>query len=118
MDRRREAVGLAVLGMWAVLGIVVIVQGLAKIDAQNPGCSPTTVCKLSEEATDKVFDCVQRGPVKVPWSGEDVDDRRSRACIRVHESTCAREPGFVCGDDQPLPCTLAFAQEETAACAP
>ena len=70
-------------------------------------CRATTVCKLSEAATDKVFDCMKRGP-------EDTGD----ACIKAHESTCVREPGFVCGGDQPLPCTLAFAEQEVAACTP
>ena len=74
---------------------------------KNTKCKSTTVCKLSERATDKVFDCMKRGP-------EDTGD----ACIKAHESTCAREPGFACGGNQPLPCTLAFAPEEVTACTP
>ena len=85
---------------------------------KNTKCKSTTVCKLSERATDKVFDCMQRGPTEVPWSGEDVSARHASACVKAHERTCMREPGFVCGGEQPLPCTLAFTPEELAACPP
>ena len=89
-----------------LLGLIASCAMLQETVPQR-GCKATTVCKLSEEATDKVFDCMKRGP-------EDTGD----ACIKAHESTCAREPGFACGGNQPLPCTLAFAPEEVTACTP
>ena len=104
----------------AVIAITLIgIVAITTIEAQEQeGCRPTTVCVLDEAATARVFVCMQEAPSETPWSGEDVASRQARSCITAHEATCARERGFVCKGDQPLPCTLAFDPQEVAACAP
>ena len=88
-------------------GLLALIISCTMLQEALGACKRTSVCKLSEATTDAVFDCIKRG-----------HEGTEASCIKKHEATCDREPGFVCGREQALPCTLAFAEQEVAACAP